>query len=165
MTSVVQHVVRCFTPSRSLVFLFKFSGHSVVFAVFCEVSCILAVDGAIGHPLCSSPSSAFVSAMGASTSSPTTCRLIKTLVLLVRQWPLGTLLRRAMLWLFSQIIDCVEWPYISLTWGWWWPKGPAYLPPQVASCLSLLYIVVRPSVLPHHFEQFFDRSGVISGKV
>ena len=50
-TSVVEHVIRCFASSRSLVFLLKLFGHSFVFAVFCEMSYVLAAEGAIRHPL------------------------------------------------------------------------------------------------------------------
>ena len=103
VTSVVEHMVRCFAASCGLVFLLKFSSHFVVFAIFCEMSCVFTTNGTKGCSLASSSSSAFASAMGSSSSSPSVWRLIETSILLVQGWPLETLFRWVVLWLLLQI--------------------------------------------------------------
>jgi hypothetical protein len=129
MDGAVEHVVRCFAASHGFVFHLKFSGHFVVFAIFCKMACILAANGAIGYPLGSSPSSAFASAAGTSSSSPAAQRLIEIFLLLVWRRPLVTLFHRIMLWLLLQIVDCVAWSHVLLAQGWWCSRCFACLPP------------------------------------
>jgi len=63
-SGVVEHMVRCFAAFRSFVFLLKLSSHFVVFAVFCEMTCVFTTHDTIRCPLVSSPSSAIASTIG-----------------------------------------------------------------------------------------------------
>jgi hypothetical protein len=102
------------------------------------MSRVFVAHGAIGRCLVPSPSSAIVSTVGASSPLPATRSLIEASILLVWRRPGETLLCWVMLSLFLQVVDCMKWSHVSLPWGWWWPRGPACLPPQVVCCLWLL---------------------------
>ena len=64
VSGVVEHMVGCFAAFRSFVFLLKLSSHFVVFAVFCEMTCVFTTHDTIRYPLVPSPSFAITSTMG-----------------------------------------------------------------------------------------------------